>query len=474
MYICYNINNYKYMTSGIIIFIIFFLTLALLRHDNALFFLIAALPAYLIRFSVFGVPSTLLEAMILIVFTVWFFKNWLPEYKEKKKSGLKAIPYPFFREIIALIILSFISVGIAGFTTSALGIWKAYFFEPILVFILIINICRDKKSWQKILWSLLLSAATVSVLAIYQKISGQFIFNEFWKNEPTRRVVSFFGYPNAIGLFLAPLIPLFIGWFFSWPNRTTITKTLKKLFIVFTIISSLAAIYFAKSEGALIGIAASLFVFGFFANKKVRTATMLLSAIIITATLFYAPLKNLALQKITLQDLSGQIREQQWKETFQALKGAKIITGAGLANYQETVAPYHQEGIFYNSDNIPNFDAVTWASSTLRAKYWQPVEIYLYPHNIFLNFWSEIGLLGAIVFIWLMFKAAFTAYKSFCLLNKLGSSEKYLALGLMSSLVCIFVHGLVDVPYFKNDLAVMFWIFIAFIGLISLTRKENK
>lgn len=461
------------MTTAIIIFSVFFLALALIRLDYALYFLIAALPAYLVRFSVLGIPSTLLEVMILTTFTVWFFKNWLPNYKEHKKNKTAKIPYPFTWEIIALVILSFVSIGISGFSTSALGIWKAYFFEPILVFILIMNIGRDKKQWQKILWSLLLSAIAVSALAIYQKITGQFIFNPFWANAETRRAVSFFGYPNAIGLYLAPLVPLFLGWFFSLPRRTTINKTLKKLLILLAIAASLASIYFAQSEGALIGIAASLFVFGFFANKKIRTITLSLSAIIIAVTLFYAPLKNLAIQKITLHDLSGQIRQQQWKETFQALKGAKIITGAGLANYQKAVAPYHQEGIFFNSDNIPNFDAVTWASSTLRAKYWQPVEIYLYPHNIFLNFWSEIGLLGALVFIWLMFKAALTAYKSFRSLSKSGSAEKYLALGIMNSLICIFVHGLVDVPYFKNDLAVMFWIFIALIGLISLTKKED-
>jgi len=461
------------MMTAIIIFSIFFLILALIRLDYALYVLIAALPAYLIRFSVFGIPSTMLEAMILITFAVWFFKNWLPNYKERKKNNAARTPYPFSREILALIVLSFISVGIAGFSTSALGIWKAYFFEPILVFILIMNICRDKKHWQKILWSLLISALAVSIVAIYQKITGKFISNEFWANEATRRAVSFFGYPNAVGLYLAPLVPLFLGWFFSLPRRTTIIKTLKKLLIITVIIASLASVYFAHSEGALVGIIASLFVFGFFANKKVRATTITLSIIIIAVTLLCAPLKDLAVQKITLHDLSGQIREQQWKETFQALKGAKIITGAGLANYKETVAPYHQEGIFFNSDNIPNFDAVTWASSTLRVKYWQPVEIYLYPHNIFLNFWSEIGLLGALVFIWLIFKAALVAYKTFRSLKKSDAPEKYLALGLMTSLVCIFVHGLVDVPYFKNDLAVMFWIFIALIGLMSLTKKED-
>jgi len=120
------------MTTAIIIFSVFFLVLALIRLDYALYVLIAALPAYLIRFSILGIPSTLLEVMILITFAVWFLKNWLPNYKERKKNNAARTPYPFSREILALIILSFISVGIAGFSNSAMGIWKAYFLEPIL------------------------------------------------------------------------------------------------------------------------------------------------------------------------------------------------------------------------------------------------------------------------------------------------------------------------------------------------------
>jgi len=459
------------MLIGIIIFIIFFFILALSRLDYALFFLIAALPSYLIRFSIFGIPTTILEAMILITFSVWLFKRWLPYFRDLIKKRVNRAPYPFSWEIISLIILSFVATGVASFNLGALGIWKAYFFEPILVFILIINLYSEKKEWQKILWALLLSAASVSLMALWQKITGQFIFNEFWANEATRRVVSWFGYPNAVGLYLAPLVLVFLGWFFSLPHQTTLSKTLKKIIIILVIAGSLLSIYFARSEGALVGIIAGLFAFGLLAGRKQRIATLILAFIVIGGIFFFTPTKNFVITKLTLNDLSGQIRQRQWKETLLTLTGTKIITGAGLNSYQKAVAPYHQEGIFFNSDNLPNFDAQLRASSTLRAKYWQPVEIYLYPHNILLNFWSEIGLLGALIFMWLIFKSIYISLKLTITYGREKHSEKYLALGLMSALIAILVHGLVDVPYFKNDLAVMFWLLLAFIGLLNLNQK---
>ena len=453
------------------IFILLFLSLALYRLDYVLFLLIAALPAYLIRFSILGIPSTFLEVMILITFAVWFFKSWLPFFRNLIKKQVEKIPYPFSWEIMLIIIFSFIATGVAGFNLGSLGIWKAYFFEPILVFILVLNIYRDKKDWPKILWALSISALSVSLLAVYQKITGQFISNPFWANEATRRAVSWFGYPNAVGLYLAPLILLFLGWFYSLSSEITSNKTFKQTIVLITIILSLLAVYFARSEGALFGIVAGLLFFGLMAGRKQRIATLILTAIVIGGVFFFAPTKNFVLTKIKLQDLSGQIRQRQWKETFLALHGIKFITGGGLNNYQSTVAPYHQPGIFFNSDNLPDFDKQLRNSAVLRAKYWQPVEIYMYPHNIFLNFWTEIGLFGALVFMCLFIKAIYLSLKLAITYGREKHPEKYLALGIMSALITIIIHGLVDVPYFKNDLSVMFWVFLAFIGLLNFNQK---
>lgn len=459
------------MTIVLIAFIFFFLILALTRLDFALFLIIALLPAYLIRFSVLSLPLTLLEAMIIIAFAVWFIKNFLPYLRDLLKKRAARVPYPFGGEIILIIILSFLAAGVADFSHGALGIWKAYFFEPLLVFILIFNVFKEKKDWSKIFWALLLSAAGISLMAIYQKISGQFIFNPFWAQAETRRVVSFFGYPNAVGLYLAPLVMLFIGWFFSWPKRTLLTKALQKIAIILTVAISVLAIYFAHSEGAIIGLAAGLIVFGLLAGKKQRLATIILLFIIGCGILLNMPAKNLVITKLSLNDLSGQIRQRQWKETFLMLNGVKFFTGAGLDNYQLAVKPYHQEGIFFNGDNLPNFDAQLRASSTLRAKYWQPVEIYMYPHNIFLNFWSELGLLGALVFTWLIFKYLYISLKLFISYSREKKPERYLALGLLSAMLVVIIHGLVDVPYFKNDLAVLFWILIALVGGLNWQEK---
>lgn len=453
-------------------FAIVFFFLALRRLDFAVFFIAATLPTYLIRFQVLGLPLTLLEVMILSAFAAWLVNN-RKGIVERLKGKEKKHPYPFWLEIIALLIISFGALAVAGFSSSALGIWKAYFFEPIILFILVVNALKTDKSRRNLIYSLAFSAFLVSVLAIYQKFTGAFITNDFWAAESTRRVVSFFPYPNAVGLFLAPISALLISFFFSLPKRSDLHDALKKIFLIITIAFSALAIYFARSEGALIGLAAAIFVFALLAGKKRRFLALSLAFIFVFASLAYNPLGDYVKEKASLNDLSGQIRLRQWEETMMTLSGPAFILGNGLSGYQESVKPYHQEGIFYNFDKIENFDALTWASSTLQKKYWQPVEIYLYPHNIFLNFWTELGLIGALLFTWLIFRFLFVSFKVFRQFKKEDDKRRFIALGLMSAMTAILVHGLVDVPYFKNDLSAMFFILLALLGVLEIESKKK-
>ncbi len=452
------------MTIILLASLAFFIIIAALRLDLALFLITALLPSYLIRFNILGVPMTFLEAMILISFAIWFIRTTKLKFSAWFKGRSERQPYPFGWEIIAILILSFIAVGIAGFSFSAMGIWKAYFFEPILLFILIMNVLPKKEGRQKILLGLLLGALATALLAVFQQATGLFITNPFWSNEETRRVVSWFGYPNAVGLFLAPLVLVFSGWLIKMVKEKKHISV--QLIIAITIILSLAAIYFAKSEGALIGILAGAWLMGIVANKYTRLA-VIIGTVVISALIFITPTyRTYVIEKLTLRDLSGEIRKQQWRETMQTLRiWPATIFGNGLSNYPQTVAPYHQEGIFFNRDKMENFHSVLYDSAELRAKYWQPVEIYLYPHNIFLNFWTELGLLGALAFIWLIIKYLIVALKIFF------KQKNYLALGLFGAMTAILIHGLVDVPYLKNDLAALFFILLALLASLIAEQK---
>jgi len=449
---------------NIIIFLaaVAYLGLAIYRLEWAVLLLAFALPSYLLRFSIFGFPSTILELMLLISFAVFFvrdFKNRGGNLKSYfNKTQVK--PYPFRIEIIIFLLVAFLSLAVAGFSNDALGIFKAYFLEAILFFILLFNVFRTDEARVKIYWALAASALIISIFAFYQKITGQFFPTEFLANQ--RRVTSFFPYPNALGLYLGPIVLILSGFIFKlWQTRKNKIDYIKIIGLGLIIGIALLAIYLAQSEGALVGVLIALFISALIFNKTSRYLAIGAAGIFFIFIISNSSAWNYVRIKATLNDLTGQIRKQQWIETKKMFFAEPKIAlfGTGLNNYQQSIAPYHQEGIFVKNDD-PNWLQKVRESAEYRKLVWQPTEIYMYPHNIFLNFWTELGLVGMLLFVWIFLRFFWEIVKIFKNKELFDIGDKALLVGLTGAMIVVIIHGLVDVPYFKNDLALLFWLFV--------------
>ncbi|MBT5337831.1 hypothetical protein HN858_02880 [Candidatus Falkowbacteria bacterium] len=455
------------------IYCVLFAILAWKRIDWAVAFVIFCLPTYLIRFSVFGLPMTLLEVMILLLFVVWLIKkvtnaaNFYKYYKSVTLSNYKWW-------ILIFLFFATVSVFVSPDRTVALGIWKAYFIEPILFFVVLINIPRLKsgvKLVSLITGALGASALVVAIPAIIQKFWPIGIENSFWAAEATRRVVSWYGFPNAVGLYLAPIVILFLGLIivFFGKGRRDKSRLYSWVFVLscFCVLVPLSAIIFARSEGALFGILAAVIFLGlFYPNKRLRLISLVSLVSLVLLVSFIPQARTYAVDKISLSDHSGQIRVQQWKETWTMLTDGREVFGAGLAGYQTTIEPYHAEGIWIEDKQDPEWLRKVLYNEEFKKQAWQPTEIYMYPHNIILNFWSEIGLFGMLVVLVLGMKFLMNYWK----VKNRENQKIYLV--LIAVMVAILVHGLVDVPYFKNDLSVFWWLLFAVGWLVSRSKTK--
>lgn len=154
------------------------------------------------------------------------------------------------------------------------------------------------------------------------------------------------------------------------------------------------------------------------------------------SAVFYFPVIR---TPVLFGDQAGQNRLTLWRytENYLTARPQNFIFGAGIRKFFDKV-----QKPFYNHKKM---------------------EMLLYPHNIILNFWSEIGLLGAISFL-VMWVYLFVASWKYCRIDKiLGAS-------LAAVLVVFLVHGLVDVPYFKNDLAMMWWVLAVIVSRSTFVR----
>ncbi|MEN9935592.1 MAG: hypothetical protein RLZZ387_2171 [Chloroflexota bacterium] len=78
-----------------------------------------------------------------------------------------------------------------------------------------------------------------------------------------------------------------------------------------------------------------------------------------------------------------------------------------------------------------------------------------HPHNLVLDAWLNLGPLGLAVLAWLTVRC----YRAG--LGGLRRARDPIALGVLAAVTAALVHGTVDVFYFAEDLAIIFWLLLA-------------
>lgn len=383
------------------------------RRAGALILL--ALPLYLLRLQLFGLPTTVLEAAALGA-TAGFYLNAVM-IGEARALFRTIKTQKFFWPTIFLFAASLLAaLATRGPLIPALGLWRAYFLEPIIALPLLFYALGDAKTRDALFRLLALEAAAIAVFALVQRL-GLAPISEPWTAE--RRATSIYPYPNAVGLFLAPQIVAFATLAFFRANRD-------RLIYAAAAILCFGGIVASNTDAGIATVLLLVFVLALVKGGKTRLAAIALAVIALVA-LAVAPSARIAvLEKASFRGWSGIVRLQMWSETYAMLQTTPFL-GAGLNGYQTAVKPFHRDS---------------------------NIEIFQYPHNEILTVWSELGLLGLIV--WLAILVAFIRT-----LHLERRDETWVwRLAATAAAAQMLLHGLADVPYFKNDLAFLTWIFL--------------
>jgi putative inorganic carbon (HCO3(-)) transporter len=421
------------MTPFLIIIFAAFAYLASKDLRKAFLLFVAALPVYVVRFNIGSIPTTALEILFLILFAAWMFK------REKRLIDIKGWGWL----LLAWLAVATVSLFVSPDFRAAAGVWKAYFIEPILFFLIANDLLRTQEDRNAAVGSLAWSALVVSGMAIVQHWTGWGVPPPFNgvpvppATEAEFRSTSFYGFPNAVGLFLAPLVPFFFGMILSTNlhDREDLSKLLWPIASTF----SIAAVVLAQSEGAIVGLLAGIGAF-LLCFKKARIPALALGVFFAVGIFALPETRSFAIEKLTLSDWSGRVRKEMWVEATAMLKDRPLF-GAGLSGYPIVFDAYH------------------------KARH---IEIFQYPHQVFLNFWSELGIAGLIAFALLIARYFMTLRET---LRHVPSSQFWIAM-LVASMAALLVHGLVDVPYFKNDLSMLFWLLLAFASSMCAEARQ--
>ena len=371
------------------------------------------LPAYVLRMPLGPIPTTALELAIGVLVLSWLFVRRM----EGLRHAWKRIT-PWRIPVALWLAAGIVGVGAAamnGFDVlAALGLFRAYFVEPLLIFAIGLDLLRTDADRTDLFLSLTLVVILLTAYAVVQYATGWGIPHP-WSAWPGRRATGPFPFPNALALFVVPFGALAAARFLRERNR----------FVPAVLFGcAVLAAVLAQSDGGLIALGVALIATLLF-HAKTRLPTLAVLAVLILATLAVDPAREQATEKLLFQEWSGKVRTVMWEETVQMLQAYPIF-GAGLAAYPQAILPYH---------------TATW------------MEVFQYPHNSVLNLWTETGIVGLIAFTVLL-----------VVWIRRGPRDIVIPV-----ILALLVHGLVDVPYFKNDLAVAFWLLV-----LLTTPRDSK
>src|SRR6056297_697331 len=287
-----------------------------LRFSLGLIFL--GLPLYQVRFEIFNIPLTLLEVWIIIFTVVWLINN---SGLDKFRAILKKLgkwKWPCLLWLLAGVL----SVIISPDLRSALGFFKAYFLEPMLLFVIGMDIIESKRDLSIIIIFSLTLGVILSLWAICQKFLGGGIMSLEKLNSPqVWRATGPFSHPNFLGLLIGPIALIGSSFLFSF-SKELIFKIIGVLFLIIVGI----ALFLAKSEGAMLGLLAGLFIMALYLKPKI---TLIILVVILVAVFSVPSLRGYFYKKASFTDISSQLRLNIWEGAFDLLSENTLL-GVGL------------------------------------------------------------------------------------------------------------------------------------------------
>lgn len=386
--------------------------------------------AYFFRFELFGIPFTAVEGFIYVLFSMWLI-SMMKKHQDvawdtrTKWFWLAAFLFFIGASIGAFFAPNFIDLP-SGETLNAkqtaLGIWKGWVVAPMLYFVVVSQVLRTEADVKKILRMFMYGAGAISLIAFALGLWGEGITIDF-------RLRGFYESANYLSLYLVPAI--LINAYLVLTRNPKAKKTNLLDLSNLTIITY--SLFFTKSYAAIIGVFGGLGLYAlYFLMTKPRHAKKIITALVGLVVIFMG---------IVLSQLNTPKFQQFLDFENRSSSTVRIeIYQTALHLIQEQ--PFKGVG--------PGLFQAHYQNAAPEVLKRAPLEWNMpHSHNIVLGFWINAGLLGLLGFLILVI----LAHRSFT----------YPLIALWGTLI----HGMFDMPFWKNDLAMIFWLLLATILILQ-------
>lgn len=377
-----------------------------------LFINIFFLQSYLIRFNLLGYPTNLQEMMIFAQALIFLLSKTI---EGNFSQTLKNIRHHWVGNTFLL--LTAISILTVDIFDNIYFIRHLRFLLIAVMFgFIFIETFKTEKSRMEAIKVMGLGAVFFGIFSTIYNLLGYNLAHDYRLLGPLDSAV-------YLAFYLAPFF-IFFGIQF-WENK-------KRNDLIYAIILGLL-ILATRSMGAIGGtfLIMTLYIFKKSGKQilksKIAKTILIITTIAVVGTIFYTKI----LPTIQTNYSSLSERGEIWKTSVKLFKDPlDIVWGKGFGQFQ-----YHYE---------------TNVKEILGQN---PLDYYvLQPHNIFLLFLFQYGILG----LFFLFACIVRTIKNLSI-PLIG--EIHLTTIINFVILYFLIHGIIDTPFFKNDLLIMLILF---------------
>ncbi len=388
-----------------------------LRLDYGLAITVFAIPFYLLPKTLFGsFQFSMVEILTLVTAAAWGIRRFT-------RFTFHVSPFNLKLETVDLAVLFFVLVGLLSVNIAPnFGVanreFRVVVIEPALMYALMRASNLARHDLQRLVDAFILSALAVSLFGLYQ-----FLFTDYViVGEGVRRILAVYGSPNNLALYLDRVLPLLVALvLFVEDYRRRAAYALVALPIML-------CLYLTYSRGAwLVGLPAGLLFIGLVSGKRARIA---MAALLVAALIVLVPFLQTERFQSFFQTGTGTafFRISVWESATAMIRDHPIF-GVGLDNFLYEYPKY--------------IKPAAWREPNLS-----------HPHNIVLDFWVRMGILGLVALGWIVFEFYRRGFR------KIAGVDRAFILGLLASMTAALAHGMIDAAYFYVDLAFGFMLML--------------
>jgi O-antigen ligase len=348
---------------------------------------------------------------------------------------------PFLTPALLFLAAATLSTVLAADRPEAFRAYREIVVEPLLWFTMLLLVQRTGRGWLLCIGALLASGALVAVIAI-----GQFFTHHgvsVTTGSTLIRARALYGSPDNLGLFFDRVVPLWlaIALLAGWSRRRRLGWLL-----VGGILGLALLFTFSRGAWLAIGVACLALVWQYSWGRRLALAVGVFAA---AAALYKGP--QIAIAFHSGHANTTQQRLHIWQSGARMVRDHPVV-GIGPDNFQHYYAPGPQlylpckPGLGYMDVRAHDEPCLS------------------HPHNEVLDFWLSTGILGLGSMSWLLLTFWRTAFQ---LYQRTQGADRILLGGVMASVLASLLHGLVDNSYFLVDLALIFWLFCAFVSHLA-------